>query len=48
VHFHIIPKPDEKTGLGIRWNTGQVDPVRAADLARRISADLARESSAAS
>jgi len=48
VHFHVIPKPDEKTGLGIRWNSGQVDPVRAADLAQRIRADLARESSAAS
>jgi histidine triad (HIT) family protein len=48
VHFHIIPKPDEKTGLGIRWNSGQVDAARAAELAQRIRADLARESTAAS
>ena len=48
VHFHIIPKPDEKTGLGIRWNSGQVDPVRAEELAKRIRDDLARESSAPS
>jgi len=47
VHFHVIPKPDEKTGLGVRWNSGQVDPVRAAELAERIRADLARESTAA-
>ncbi|KAI7907885.1 HIT-like domain-containing protein [Cokeromyces recurvatus] len=20
VHFHVIPKPDKETGLGIRWN----------------------------
>ncbi|KAI7894896.1 HIT-like domain-containing protein [Mucor mucedo] len=20
VHFHIIPKPDKETGLGVRWN----------------------------
>ena len=47
VHFHVIPKPDEKTGLGIRWNSGQVDHARAAELAERIRADLARESTAA-
>jgi histidine triad (HIT) family protein len=48
VHFHVIPKPDEKGGLGIQWNSGQVDPVRAAELAQRITAELARESTAAS
>jgi histidine triad (HIT) family protein len=48
VHFHVIPKPDEKTGLGIRWNSGQVDPVRAAELAQRIRADLSRDPNAGS
>jgi histidine triad (HIT) family protein len=37
VHFHIIPKPDEQRGLGIRWPTGSLAPD-AADLARAIAA----------
>jgi histidine triad (HIT) family protein len=41
VHFHVIPKPDESQGLGIRWNAGRLDPARAVDLAERIKADLA-------
>jgi histidine triad (HIT) family protein len=39
VHFHIIPKPDEARGLGIRWPTGKLD-ADAAELAARIAADL--------
>jgi histidine triad (HIT) family protein len=30
VHFHIIPKPDESRGLGIRWVTGTLGPDAAA------------------
>jgi histidine triad (HIT) family protein len=37
VHFHIIPKPDEPRGLGIRWVIGGLAPD-AADLARAIAA----------
>lgn len=37
VHFHIIPKPDEARGLGLRWLTGSLgaDP---AELARSLAA----------
>src|SRR4051812_18083701 len=37
VHFHIIPKPDEQRGLGLRWPTTSIGPD-AADLARAIAA----------
>jgi histidine triad (HIT) family protein len=37
VHFHIIPKPDEQRGLGLRWPTASIGPD-AADLARAIAA----------
>ena len=43
VHFHIIPKPDEQGGLGVRWNAGKLEPARGASLAERIRADLGRE-----
>jgi histidine triad (HIT) family protein len=36
VHFHIIPKPDEQRGLGIRWPTGKLGG-EAAELARMIA-----------
>ena len=39
VHFHIIPKPDEARGLGIRWPTGKLEGD-AAELAARIVAGL--------
>lgn len=31
VHFHIIPKPDQETGLGVRWNPlkKSMDEVKA-------------------
>jgi histidine triad (HIT) family protein len=40
VHFHIIPKPDEVAGLGIRWPTGRLgsDAAQlAAQLARHLN-----------
>jgi diadenosine tetraphosphate (Ap4A) HIT family hydrolase len=37
VHFHIIPKPDEQRGLGVRWLTGGLGPD-AAELARALAA----------
>jgi histidine triad (HIT) family protein len=37
VHFHIIPKPDEQRGLGLRWPTASLGPD-AAELARAIAA----------
>ena len=39
VHFHIIPKPDEARGLGIRWPTGKLE-ADAAGLAASIAAAL--------
>jgi len=42
VHFHIIPKPDEGSGLGIRWPAGKLDPVKGAELAFGIAKELAR------
>ena len=36
VHFHIIPKHDDDTGLGIGWPAGKLDG--GADLAKAIAA----------
>lgn len=38
VHFHIIPKHDDDTGLGIGWPAGKLDG--GADLAKAIAAKL--------
>jgi histidine triad (HIT) family protein len=40
VHFHIIPKPDEASGLGVRWPAGKLDPARGAELAAQIVREL--------
>ena len=40
VHFHIIPKPAEAQGLGIRWPAGKLDPVLATQLTEKITASL--------
>lgn len=40
VHFHIIPKPDEAHGLGVRWPAGKLDSTDGAELARQIAALL--------
>lgn len=42
VHFHIIPKPDENQGLGIRWPLGMLGPD-ASKLAAQLAA-LVKES----
>jgi histidine triad (HIT) family protein len=39
VHFHIIPKPDEGRGLGVRWPTGSLG-ADAAELARAVATAL--------
>jgi len=41
VHFHIIPKPDEKSGLGVAWPAGKLDAAQGAELAARIVKELA-------
>lgn len=40
VHFHIIPKPNSREGLGIGWPMRSLDPAAAAALAARIAAAL--------
>lgn len=36
VHFHIIPKPDEAHGLGVKWPAGKLDHDDAQQLLRRV------------
>jgi histidine triad (HIT) family protein len=38
VHFHIIPKYDDGTGLGIDWNSANLDG--GPELAKAITAEL--------
>jgi histidine triad (HIT) family protein len=38
VHFHIIPKPDARQGLGIGWPAGSLGREAAATLAKKIAA----------
>jgi histidine triad (HIT) family protein len=40
VHFHIIPKYADDSGLGIVWEPQPLDPDQAADLAARIAEQL--------
>src|SRR5580692_11795639 len=35
VHFHIIPKPDDRSGLGVGWPAGALD-ADAASLAAQL------------
>jgi histidine triad (HIT) family protein len=37
VHFHIIPKPNSREGLGIGWPARSLDREAAAALARKIA-----------
>jgi len=41
VHFHVIPKYADGSGLGIGWEPRQLDSREAADLAQQIAAHLA-------
>lgn len=36
VHFHIIPKPSEQQGLGLKWSSGSLNQADATELARRV------------
>jgi histidine triad (HIT) family protein len=36
VHFHIIPKPDDEQGLGLKWPTQDFDHEAGAVLASRL------------
>jgi histidine triad (HIT) family protein len=41
VHFHVIPKPDEQRGLGVRWPAGSLDQSTAPELAERLRKAIA-------
>jgi histidine triad (HIT) family protein len=41
VHFHIIPKPNAREGLGVGWPMRSLDAAAAATLAARIAAAIA-------
>lgn len=36
VHFHIIPKPDDARGLGVKWPAGALDHAAAREMAARV------------
>jgi len=36
VHFHIIPKPNDAEGLGVKWPAGSLDHGAAGVLAARV------------
>jgi histidine triad (HIT) family protein len=40
VHFHIIPKPDEASGLGVGWPSGKLDAEQGKALAARMAQAL--------
>ncbi|KAJ3021903.1 Adenosine 5'-monophosphoramidase [Thoreauomyces humboldtii] len=40
VHFHIIPKPNEEEGLGIRWPIQQAEKEDLKALAEKLSAHI--------
>ena len=40
VHFHIIPKQQDGTGLGIEWTPGKLEDDAAATLIADIAANL--------
>lgn len=42
VHFHVIPKPSDSAGLGIRWPAGSLDPEEGERLSRRLRDRLER------
>ncbi|MEE9493995.1 MAG: HIT family protein [Gammaproteobacteria bacterium] len=40
VHFHIIPKYTDGSGLGIDWNAGKLSDEQATELAQRIAEQI--------
>lgn len=40
VHFHVIPRPDSDTGLGIEWHKIPFDHAKAQTLAADIAARI--------
>lgn len=42
VHFHIIPKYEDGSGLGINWKPGKLDQIDGASLATKVAGHLQR------
>lgn len=42
VHFHVIPRYEDGTGLGLRWPAGKLAPEAGKALAGEIAAALAK------
>lgn len=40
VHFHVIPKPDDDSGLGIEWPAGKLEAAEGQALAGAIKAAM--------
>ena len=40
VHFHLIPKPDHQSGLGIQWNSIQQSKEQLAEVHAKITSKL--------
>lgn len=40
VHFHLIPKPNEKEGLGIEWPTTEADKGELTKLLEEIKSKM--------
>jgi histidine triad (HIT) family protein len=40
VHFHVIPKYPDGSGLGIGWEPGKLDDRRGVDLAAKIASSV--------
>jgi histidine triad (HIT) family protein len=40
VHFHIIPKFDDGSGLAIKWGAGKLDAAAGKELAAKIAAAI--------
>jgi len=40
VHFHIIPKFDDGSGLGIKWGAGKLEGAAGKELAALIAAEV--------
>lgn len=40
VHFHVIPKPDAASGLGVGWPSRKLDGARGKELAEKLRGAL--------
>ena len=40
VHFHVIPKPDEKQGLGIAWPAEETDIEKVKKVFEEVKAKM--------